>query len=41
MEQINLSEILKKAHEKGQKEELTPQQMVQWLASQMNTREQV
>ncbi|MFB1082140.1 hypothetical protein [Jeotgalibacillus sp. JSM ZJ347] len=40
MEQLtneHLTSILKEAHTKGQKEELTPKQMVQWLASQMNT----
>ncbi|MBM7577906.1 hypothetical protein [Jeotgalibacillus terrae] len=44
MEQLtseNLSAILKEAHQKGEKEQLTPQQMVQWLASQMNTKQQV
>ncbi|WP_404405291.1 hypothetical protein [Jeotgalibacillus malaysiensis] len=39
MEQLtsnHLSSILKEAHTKGEKEELTAEQMVQWLASQMN-----
>ncbi len=39
MEQLtsnHLSFILKEAHLKGEKEELTAEQMVQWLASQMN-----
>ncbi|AJD92297.1 hypothetical protein JMA_29800 [Jeotgalibacillus malaysiensis] len=40
MEQLSsnhLSSILKEAHKKGEKEELTAEQMVQWLASKIST----